>query len=167
MAHAFHLGKLEAQEVSKSTKPSSLVTVHRIPQHRRMKTIIGMPRWMFWTLLAISLAALFAPLAHAEETSHVVTRTVLATVEGNDQDAWSKEFTARGPLAHQRARGPRLAVTSVCRYSLSLRPEPTTLEVINMTQEGAADVFVKEPRTVPLHVIGFAASFNVTVDESK
>lgn len=135
-----------------------------------MKTIIGMPRWMFWTLLAavlLTFTPLLAPLMYGnEEPIRIANGHVYKLVaQGNDTEVKTDAFTVG---KHWKVTctaskvGPDFAVQIFAVPSAGTH----NLEVLNMTSEGTQTTYVRDGGSWKLHIIGFSAAFNVTVEES-
>lgn len=117
---------------------------------------------------AFLAAALFGPgIADAapESDSHRIVHHVVVHFTGNDQESWSPLFKVG---AHWKVTCSAAKVGNDFGVQIFAVPDAGAhnLEVVNMTNEGVASEYVRDSGTWRLHVIGFAAAFDVTVEEA-
>lgn len=115
--------------------------------------------------IAFLLALLPAVLTADQATRISVTHTYVLVAEGSDQEVKTPDFKvgAHWKVTCTAAKaGPDFGVQIFAIPSAGTH----NLEVLNMTSEGKQSEYVRDGGTWKLHIIGFGASFNVTVEES-
>lgn len=125
---------------------------------------------MFSTLCAavlLSFTPLLAPLMYGnEEPTRIVDgHSYKVVARGNDEELKTDDFKVG---AHWKITCTASKVGADFAVQIFAVPSAGThnLEVLNMTSEGTQTAYVRDGGSWKLHIIGFSAAFNVTVEES-